>query len=100
MKNKMHDTAQVNNLELLQFYADWCQPCKMMKPIVESIMHKSIDWLTVKQIDVDKNSDLSIKYQIRSIPTFVVLKNKEEIWRRTGMLSEHTFLDILKKLDK
>ncbi|KKO92437.1 thioredoxin [Sphingobacterium sp. Ag1] len=100
MKNEMQDTAQVNNLELLQFYAEWCQPCKMMMPIVELIKQKSINWLTVKQIDVDENSELSGKYQIRSIPTFVVLKNNEEIWRKTGMLSEHAFLDILKSLDK
>ena len=59
---------------LIDFYADWCGPCKMFSPIVESVAEENEDIKVVK-IDVDNAQDLAIKYQIMSIPTIVVIKN-------------------------
>lgn len=67
IETKTQDTTRM--IELLQFYADWCQPCNMMMPIIESIKQKGTDWLTMKQIDVDRAPELSNQFHIRSIPT-------------------------------
>ncbi|MBB6499087.1 thioredoxin family protein [Pedobacter cryoconitis] len=89
---------EIQEFTLLQFYADWCQPCKMMMPIVESIKQKQSDWLIIRQIDVDKAQAVASEYHIRSIPAFVVLRNDKEVWRKVGMLSESSFLAELSLL--
>lgn len=98
MTHEDSNLQEGNSLVLLQFYADWCHPCNMMMPIVESIKQKQLEWLTIKQIDVDKDSVISNQFYIRSIPAFVVLKNDKEIWRKTGTMSEHSFSEILESL--
>lgn len=59
---------------LVDFYANWCSPCKMMAPIIESIADENENIKVVK-VDIDKNQDLAIKYDIMSIPTIMILKN-------------------------
>ncbi len=98
MNNEDTNIQKGEALVLLQFYADWCHPCSLMMPIVESIKQKQLEWLTIKQIDVDQDSVISNQFQIRSMPTFVVLKNDREIWRKTGMISECSFSEILESL--
>lgn len=53
MSNIETKNPETESLELLQFYAEWCQPCRMMMPVIASIQQKQYDWLTIKQIDVD-----------------------------------------------
>lgn len=89
---------QNDSLVLLQFYADWCQPCGLMMPIVESIKQKQFDWLVIKQIDIDKDYVISNQFYVRSVPAFVVMKNDKEIWRKTGTMSEYSFSEILESL--
>ncbi len=87
-----------NSLKLLQFYADWCQPCQMMMPIIESIKSKGYPFLEVLQYNVDEEAALSLKYSIRSVPTIVVLKNDQEVWRYTGLMRASELEEILLSL--
>ena len=80
---------------LIDFYADWCMPCKAYSPIVESIASENEDVKVVK-IDVDNAQDLAIKYQVMSIPTTVVIKNGEEVDRAVGMMSKSDLLEMVK----
>ncbi|MBL1408488.1 thioredoxin family protein [Sphingobacterium faecale] len=89
---------ETHSLKLLQFYADWCQPCQMMMPIVASIKGKEYDFLDILQYNVDEEAFLSQKYNIRSIPTVVVLKNNEEVWRYTGPMRASELKEILLSL--
>jgi len=98
MTQRDHHIPEEDSLTLLQFYADWCQPCRMMMPMVDSIKQRQLDWLAVRQIDVDEESAIANQYHIRSIPTFVVLKNNDEVWRNTGMMTDTSLLDILTSL--
>ena len=80
---------------LIDFYADWCGPCKAYSPIVESVASENEDIKVVK-INVDKAQDIAIKYQVMSIPTTVVIKNGQEINRAVGMMSKSDLLEMVK----
>ena len=80
---------------LIDFYADWCGPCKMFSPIVESVAAENEDIKVVK-IDVDNAQDIAIKYQVMSIPTTVVIRNGEEVNRVVGMVSKSDLLEMVK----
>lgn len=98
MSNIETKNPETESLELLQFYAEWCQPCRMMMPVIASIQQKQYDWLTIKQIDVDAESIIANQFNIRSIPTFVAIKNNKEVWRKAGMINENELLEILLSL--
>ncbi|MCW3464363.1 thioredoxin family protein [Chitinophaga nivalis] len=98
MTNEKNTAQGTESLTLLQFYADWCQPCRMMMPIVESIRQKQYQWLDIQQIDIDREEDMADKYHVRSIPTFVALKNNQEVWRKSALLSEQALVTALSTL--
>lgn len=62
---------------LIDFYADWCGPCKMMGPIIDEIAEKKGETIKVGKVNVDENQDLAMKYGVMSIPTIVIIKNGE-----------------------
>ena len=80
---------------LIDFYADWCGPCKAYSPIVESVASENEDIKVVK-INVDDAQDLAIKYQVMSIPTTVVIKNGQEVNRAVGMMSKSDLVEMVK----
>ena len=82
---------------LVDFYADWCGPCKMMSPLIESTKKDLGDGATVLKIDIDKNSDVAIKYGIRSIPTLLIFKEGEVVWRQSGVPSKSLIVESVKK---
>ena len=70
---------------LVDFYADWCGPCKMLSPIVDEVAKENDDIKVVK-VNVDESQNTAIKYQVMSIPTLVVIKNGNEVNRSVGLL--------------
>ena len=80
---------------LLDFYAEWCGPCKMVSPIVDQISEENPD-IIVGKIDVDDQQEIAEKYGILSIPTLVVLKNGEVANKGTGVLPKGKLLEWLK----
>ena len=80
---------------LIDFYADWCGPCKMFSPIVEAVAAENEDIKVVK-IDVDNAQDIAIKYQVMSIPTTVVIKDGKEVNRAVGMMSKSDLIEMVK----
>ena len=71
---------------LVDFYADWCAPCKMMPPILKEVKEHFGDQLTILKIDVDRNPQVAAAYQIRGIPTLILFKSNEVLWRTSGVL--------------
>ena len=80
---------------LIDFYADWCGPCKAYSPIVEAVASENEDIKVVK-VNVDDAQDLAIKYQVMSIPTTVVIKNGQEVNRAVGMMSKSDLIEMVK----
>ena len=80
---------------LIDFYADWCGPCKAYSPIVEAVASENEDIKVVK-VNVDDAQDLAIKYQVMSIPTTVVIKNGQEANRAVGMMSKSDLIEMVK----
>lgn len=70
---------------LVDFHATWCGPCKMQSPILDQLKNKVGDAATIVKIDVDRNPELSAKYQVRSVPTLIIFKNGEPQWRASGL---------------
>lgn len=82
---------------LIDFHADWCGPCKAMAPIIKEVAAEVGDKAKIIKIDVDKNQALSSQLNIRGIPTFMVYKKGEVVWRASGMQSAHQLLQTIRK---
>jgi len=80
---------------LVDFYADWCGPCKMMSPIVEKIANESTD-LKVGKVNIDEEETLAIQYGVMSIPTFIVVKNGEVVNKVVGAVSKSELENLIK----
>lgn len=72
---------------LVDFYADWCGPCKQMPPILKQVKEEFREHVRIIKVDVDKNPNIATKYQIRSIPTLMLFKSGEARWTGTGVRS-------------
>lgn len=84
----MNDFNEIINSDkptLVDFFATWCGPCKMQGPILEQLKNKVGDAANIVKVDVDRNPDLSAKYQIRSVPTLIIFKKGEPQWRASGL---------------
>ena len=86
-----------NQLVLVDFYATWCGPCKMMHPVLEQLKEKQADRLRIIKIDVDKNSSLATQYQIQSVTTLIAFREGNVLWRQSGALS---LSQLIKTLDQ
>ncbi len=82
---------------LVDFAAEWCGPCKMMKPILKDLKNQLGDDITIITIDVDRNQAAAAQYNIRSVPTLMIFKKGESLWRQSGVLQAGQLQSILKQ---
>ena len=82
---------------LVDFFAEWCGPCKAMKPILEEVKTKMGDVVTILKIDVDKNNTVASKYRVQTIPTLIIFKYGEVKWRQSGVM---TAGELIKKIEE
>lgn len=80
---------------LVDFYAEWCGPCKMMNPILKDVKDNLKERVSIIKIDVDKNQELAAKYQVRGVPTMLLFKNGKQVWRQSGMLQKDELINVI-----
>ncbi len=81
-----NDIIKSDSLILVDFYATWCGPCKMMHPVLEELKQDLGDSIRIIKLDVDKNEALSSRFRIQSVPTLMLFKNGEILWRQSGAM--------------
>lgn len=80
---------------LVDFFADWCGPCKMLAPILKQVKDSMGDGISIIKIDVDKNQALAAQYQVRGVPTMILFKNGKQVWRQSGVLQKNDIINII-----
>jgi len=73
---------------LVDFYADWCAPCKMVAPLMDELAHEQVGKILIVKIDTDAAPDVALKYEIRSIPTLILFQDGKEVERSLGFEPE------------
>jgi len=86
-----------NKPVLVDFSAEWCGPCKMMKPILEQVKSELGDSATIIKVDVDKNKSAANAYKIQGVPTLIVFKHGKPMWRQSGVVQADQLKSVIKK---
>src|SRR5688572_207228 len=97
-KNRSFSEVINNNKPVLvDFSAEWCEPCKMMPPILKAVKEIFDDRMTVIKVDVDRNNELALHYGIRSVPTLIIFKNGNVLWRQSGVVLEKQLQPVIQQ---
>ncbi|PKV48313.1 thioredoxin [Aquimarina sp. MAR_2010_214] len=95
MKSNFSNIIESKTPVLVDFYADWCGPCKMLAPILKEVKDELGDTVKIVKIDVDKNQPLASKYQVRGVPTMILFKDGKQLWRQSGVLQKNDLIGVI-----
>ncbi len=85
---------------LVDFFAEWCGPCKQMKPVLEQVAKKMEGKARILKIDIDKNKKAAAQYKIQGVPTLMVFKEGKILWRQSGYMNTQQLSAVLEKFTK
>jgi thioredoxin 1 len=94
--SSFHQIINSQQPVLIDFSAEWCQPCKMMAPILKDLAKEMGDEVRILKIDVDRNLALAQKLQIQGVPTLVLYKSGKQLWRQSGVIPAHQLATIIR----
>ena len=95
MNAKFKEIINSNQLILVDFYADWCGPCKMMSPILQEVKEIIKEEVKIIKINVDQHQDLASHFMVRGVPTLMLFKTGKMLWRQSGVLSTKDLVAII-----
>ncbi|MES2592045.1 MAG: thioredoxin [Bacteroidota bacterium] len=93
--SKFNELINSEQPVLVDFFAEWCGPCKMMAPILKEVVSKVGDKARVIKVDIDKNSSTASKYGVQSVPTLMIFKNGQIKWRQSGVVQEKQLIEAI-----
>ena len=82
---------------LVDFFAEWCGPCKVMAPILKDVKHEIGDAVSILKVDVDKNPQAAAAYQVQGVPTLILFKQGKVLWRQSGVVQKNGLVGVIKK---
>ena len=97
MAEKFNDLINGNTPVLVDFSAEWCAPCRMMPPILKQLKSHFGDRLRIITVDVDRNPFVAQKYVIRGVPTLILFRNGQILWRQAGVIPANQLIPILSR---
>ena len=92
---RFEDLITSNIPVLVDFFAEWCGPCKTMKPILEELKGIKGEKVRIVKVDEDKHKEIAAYYQIQSVPTLMIFKNGKQLWRQSGVMRANDLSTIL-----
>ena len=93
--NKFSQIINQDKLVLVDFFADWCGPCKMMSPILKELKGAMGEAVSIIKINVDNNQQLAAQYQVKGVPTLILFKEGKQLWRQSGVLQKNELIQII-----
>lgn len=88
--SQFQELIQSDTPVLVDFFATWCGPCKMMSPVLDDLKNELGSNIRIIKIDVDKNVQVAEKYKVRGVPTFILFQKGEILWRQSGAMDKNT----------
>lgn len=99
-KSFRSEVIENNGTVIVDFFADWCSPCRALAPVMEEISDELNEQCTVYKVDVDQDQDLASEYSVTAIPTVIIFKNGKEVNRTTGVRSKDYYVDVAQNSSK
>lgn len=95
MNSNFDQLIQSEKPILVDFFATWCGPCKMLSPILKKVKDQLGEQISIIKIDVDKNQQVAAQYQVRGVPTMILFQNGKQLWRQSGVVDKNTIVNII-----
>ena len=97
IKRSFSETIAGSPLVLVDFFTEWCGPCKMMAPVLKEIKQLVGEGITILKVDVDKNNQTAMQFNVSGVPTLILFKKGEVVWRQSGAIPLHILKNIIEK---
>lgn len=95
MNSNFDQLIQSEKPILVDFFATWCGPCKILSPILKEVKEQLGEQISIIKIDVDKNQQVAAQHQVRGVPTMILFQNGKQLWRQSGVLDKNTIVNIV-----
>lgn len=95
--NSFFKKINSDQLTLVDFFATWCGPCKTMAPLLNDLKHKVGDDASILKVDVDSNPAIAQQYKIQGVPTLILFKNGQPLWRQSGVVPVHQLEQLIRQ---
>ena len=94
---KFNELIESDKPVLVDFFAEWCGPCKVMAPILKDVKHEVGDAVSILKVDVEKNPQAAAAYQVQGVPTLILFKQGKVLWRQSGVVQKNGLVGVIKK---
>jgi thioredoxin 1 len=97
MKESLQSVLNDSKPVLVDFFADWCGPCKVQAPVLSEVKSEIGDQVRIIKIDVDKSPAVAQQYQVSGVPTLILFRNGQAVWRQSGVATRKQLVDVIKQ---